>query len=116
MTGGTTTGGSMTNGSMTNAGSDRVASGHPRAKGRIAGLLTLASLVGTISATTPVEAPVADAAERGDLEEVRTLLRQGADQIMKMSLELGGNAPFIVFDDADLDAAVEGAPDRLPPC
>ncbi len=79
MTGGTTTGGSMTNGSMTNAGSDRVASGHPRAKGRIAGLLTLASLVGTISATTPVEAPVADAAERGDLEEVRTLLRQGAD-------------------------------------
>ncbi len=39
----------------------------------------------------------------------RALMRQGADQIMKLGLELGGNAPFIVFDDADLDAAVEGA-------
>lgn len=39
----------------------------------------------------------------------RILMRQGADQIKKLSLELGGNAPFIVFDDADLDAAVEGA-------
>ncbi|MEO6012260.1 MAG: NAD-dependent succinate-semialdehyde dehydrogenase [Devosia sp.] len=39
----------------------------------------------------------------------RILMRQGADQIMRLSLELGGNAPFIVFDDADLDAAVEGA-------
>ncbi|MEM6482302.1 MAG: aldehyde dehydrogenase family protein, partial [Pseudomonadota bacterium] len=37
------------------------------------------------------------------------LLRQAADQVMKCSMELGGNAPFIVFDDADLDAAVEGA-------
>ena len=39
----------------------------------------------------------------------RILMRQSADQIMKTSMELGGNAPFIVFDDADLDAAVEGA-------
>ena len=39
----------------------------------------------------------------------RILMRQGAAQIMKLGLELGGNAPFIVFDDADLDAAVEGA-------
>ncbi|MGO4909951.1 NAD-dependent succinate-semialdehyde dehydrogenase [Pseudorhodobacter sp. W20_MBD10_FR17] len=38
----------------------------------------------------------------------RILMRQGADQIKKLSLELGGNAPFIVFEDADLDAAVEG--------
>ena len=37
------------------------------------------------------------------------LMRQCADGIKKMSMELGGNAPFIVFDDADLDAAVEGA-------
>ena len=37
------------------------------------------------------------------------LMRQSADTIKKMSLELGGNAPFLVFDDADLDAAVEGA-------
>ena len=39
----------------------------------------------------------------------RILLHQAADQVMKCSMELGGNAPFIVFDDADLDAAVEGA-------
>ncbi len=45
----------------------------------------------------------------GSTEVGRILLRQGADQVMKMSMELGGNAPFIVFDDADLDKAVEGA-------
>ena len=45
----------------------------------------------------------------GSTEVGRTLLRQAADQVMKCSMELGGNAPFIVFDDADLDAAVEGA-------
>ncbi|MEP1768102.1 MAG: NAD-dependent succinate-semialdehyde dehydrogenase [Sulfitobacter sp.] len=39
----------------------------------------------------------------------RILMKQAADQVMKCSMELGGNAPFIVFDDADLDAAVEGA-------
>ncbi|CBJ39627.1 succinate-semialdehyde dehydrogenase I, NADP-dependent [Ralstonia solanacearum CMR15] len=39
----------------------------------------------------------------------RLLMRQCADDVKKLSLELGGNAPFIVFDDADLDAAVEGA-------
>lgn len=45
----------------------------------------------------------------GSTEVGRILLRQSADTIKKLSLELGGNAPFIVFDDADLDAAVEGA-------
>lgn len=45
----------------------------------------------------------------GSTEVGRILLRQGADQVMKMSMELGGNAPFIVFDDADIDKAVEGA-------
>ncbi|WP_454007171.1 NAD-dependent succinate-semialdehyde dehydrogenase [Alcaligenes sp. Marseille-Q7550] len=45
----------------------------------------------------------------GSTEVGRTLMAQSAEQIKKVSLELGGNAPFIVFDDADLDAAVEGA-------
>ena len=45
----------------------------------------------------------------GSTEVGRILLRQAADQVMKCSMELGGNAPFIVFDDADLDAAVDGA-------
>ncbi|MDC7713659.1 NAD-dependent succinate-semialdehyde dehydrogenase [Vogesella sp. LYT5W] len=39
----------------------------------------------------------------------KLLLRQCADTVKKVSMELGGNAPFIVFDDADIDAAVEGA-------
>ena len=45
----------------------------------------------------------------GSTEVGRMLLRQCADTIKKVSLELGGNAPFIVFDDADLDRAVTGA-------
>ena len=45
----------------------------------------------------------------GSTETGRTLMKQSADTIKKLSLELGGNAPFIVFDDADLDAAVAGA-------
>ncbi len=45
----------------------------------------------------------------GSTQVGRILMRQASDQIMKLSLELGGNAPFIVFDDADLDDAVEGA-------
>jgi len=45
----------------------------------------------------------------GSTEVGRILMRQAAGQIKKVSLELGGNAPFIVFDDADLDAAADGA-------
>ncbi|KFI05676.1 NADP-dependent succinate-semialdehyde dehydrogenase [Massilia sp. BSC265] len=45
----------------------------------------------------------------GSTEVGRILMQQSAATIKKLSLELGGNAPFIVFDDADLDAAVEGA-------
>src|SRR5690606_4755113 len=45
----------------------------------------------------------------GSTEVGRILMRQGADKIMRLSLELGGNAPFIVTDDAGLAAAVEGA-------
>jgi succinate-semialdehyde dehydrogenase/glutarate-semialdehyde dehydrogenase len=45
----------------------------------------------------------------GSTEVGRTLIEQSADQILRVSMELGGNAPFLVFDDADVDAAVEGA-------
>ncbi len=45
----------------------------------------------------------------GSTEVGRTLMRQSAETVKKLSLELGGNAPFIVFNDADLDAAVAGA-------
>ena len=44
----------------------------------------------------------------GSTEVGRTIFRQSAEQIKKLSLELGGNAPFIVFDDADLVKAAEG--------
>jgi succinate-semialdehyde dehydrogenase/glutarate-semialdehyde dehydrogenase len=45
----------------------------------------------------------------GSTEVGKLLMRQSAGTVKKLSLELGGNAPFIVFDDADLDAAVQGA-------
>ncbi|MEQ8709431.1 MAG: NAD-dependent succinate-semialdehyde dehydrogenase [Rhodospirillales bacterium] len=45
----------------------------------------------------------------GSTEVGKLLMRQSADTVKKVSLELGGNAPFVVFDDADIDAAVEGA-------
>jgi succinate-semialdehyde dehydrogenase / glutarate-semialdehyde dehydrogenase len=45
----------------------------------------------------------------GSTQTGRILMRQAADNILRMSMELGGNAPFIVFADADIDVAVEGA-------
>jgi succinate-semialdehyde dehydrogenase/glutarate-semialdehyde dehydrogenase len=45
----------------------------------------------------------------GSTEVGRRLIEQSAGQILRVSMELGGNAPFLVFDDADLDAAVDGA-------
>ena len=45
----------------------------------------------------------------GSTEVGKTLIRQSAETVKKVSMELGGNAPFIVFDDADLDKAVDGA-------
>ncbi|MGV8988500.1 MAG: NAD-dependent succinate-semialdehyde dehydrogenase [Cypionkella sp.] len=45
----------------------------------------------------------------GSTEVGRVLLREAADTVLSCSMELGGNAPFIVFDDADLNAALEGA-------
>jgi succinate-semialdehyde dehydrogenase/glutarate-semialdehyde dehydrogenase len=45
----------------------------------------------------------------GSTEVGRKLLREAADNILKPAMELGGNAPFLVFEDADIDAAIEGA-------
>ncbi len=45
----------------------------------------------------------------GSTEVGRTLIEQSAHQVLRVSMELGGNAPFLVFEDADLDAAVQGA-------
>jgi len=45
----------------------------------------------------------------GSTEVGRILLREAADQVVNCSMELGGNAPFLVFEDADLDAALDGA-------
>ena len=39
----------------------------------------------------------------------KILMKQSADTVKKVSMELGGNAPFLIFDDADLDVAVAGA-------
>ena len=62
--------------------------------------------VGAELATNPV---VRKLSFTGSTEVGRLLMRQCADTVKKISLELGGNAPFIVFDDADLDAAAAGA-------
>ncbi len=45
----------------------------------------------------------------GSTEVGRSLIEQSAEQVLRVSMELGGNAPFVVFEDADLDAAIEGA-------
>jgi len=45
----------------------------------------------------------------GSTEVGRVLMQQASEQLLRVSMELGGNAPFLVFDDADVDAAVEGA-------
>ena len=67
---------------------------------------TRASIVGKEFCDNPI---VRKLTFTGSTEVGRILMEQAAGQIMKTSMELGGNAPFIVFDDADLDKAVEGA-------
>ena len=62
--------------------------------------------IGAVMCESPV---VSKLSFTGSTEVGRVLMAQCAPTIKKLSLELGGNAPFIVFDDADLDAAVEGA-------
>jgi succinate-semialdehyde dehydrogenase/glutarate-semialdehyde dehydrogenase len=69
----------------------------------------------TASSSGPTMAPlIADPRLRklsftGSTEVGRTLMGQASENLLRLSMELGGNAPFIVFEDADFDAAVEGA-------
>ncbi|PXX50625.1 NAD-dependent succinate-semialdehyde dehydrogenase [Aquitalea magnusonii] len=65
-----------------------------------------ATLIGEVLTASPL---VRKLSFTGSTEVGRQLMAQSAPTIKKLSLELGGNAPFIVFEDADLDAAVEGA-------
>ena len=72
------------------------------------------NIVPTTSARSVVERWMSSKQARkvsftGSTEVGRVLLRQAADNVMKSSMELGGNAPFIVCEDADLELAVEGA-------
>ena len=72
------------------------------------------NVVTTSSASAVVGAMLQDPRLRklsftGSTAVGRTLLRQAADQVINCSMELGGNAPFIVFEDADIDAAVSDA-------
>ena len=64
---------------------------------------------GPVVAAMMADARVRKLSFTGSTEVGRILLRQAADTVLSCSMELGGNAPFIVFDDADLDAAVQGA-------
>jgi succinate-semialdehyde dehydrogenase / glutarate-semialdehyde dehydrogenase len=74
-------------------------------------------VVNVVTTSTPgpvVEAMIADSRVRklsftGSTEVGRVLLAQAARSVVSSSMELGGNAPFIIFDDADIPAAVEGA-------
>ncbi len=87
----------------------------------VAGLLTEAGVPDGVVNVVPTNKPgpltqavIADPRVRklsftGSTEVGRMLLKQAADYVLNCSMELGGNAPFLVFEDADLDAAVEGA-------
>ena len=68
--------------------------------------LTNMPIVGEVITTHP---KVKKVSFTGSTQVGRTLMKQSSDTLKKLSLELGGNSPFIIFDDADLDAAVAGA-------
>jgi succinate-semialdehyde dehydrogenase/glutarate-semialdehyde dehydrogenase len=87
----------------------------------IADILARAGVpAGVVNVVTPAEAgpavagmmrhpAVRNLSFTGSTEVGKILLRQAADRVIRTSMELGGNAPFVVLDDADLDAAVSGA-------
>lgn len=85
--------------------------GHLEDRGLPTGVVNVVPTSSAADVTTPL---LADPRLRklsftGSTGVGRTLLKGAADQVLRTSMELGGNAPFLVFADADLDAAVEGA-------
>ena len=76
-----------------------------------AGVLNVVTAASASAVTGPViEDPrLRKLSFTGSTEVGRKLIEQSAPNVLKLSMELGGNAPFLVFEDADLDAAVEGA-------
>jgi succinate-semialdehyde dehydrogenase/glutarate-semialdehyde dehydrogenase len=76
-----------------------------------AGVLNVVTAASASAVTAPiVEDPrLRKLSFTGSTEVGRKLIEQSAPNVLKLSMELGGNAPFLVFEDADLDAAVEGA-------
>ena len=64
---------------------------------------------GDVSSTLITDDRIRKISFTGSTPVGRSLLGQAADRVLRTSMELGGNAPFLVFDDADVDAAVEGA-------
>lgn len=75
-------------------------------KGVLSVVTGSASAIGGEMTSNPI---VRKVSFTGSTEIGKILIKQSADTVKKVSMELGGNAPFIVFDDADIDAAVEGA-------
>jgi succinate-semialdehyde dehydrogenase/glutarate-semialdehyde dehydrogenase len=76
--------------------------------GGVVNVITTTS-AGPVVAEMLQDARVRKLSFTGSTEVGKVLLREAADHVLKCSMELGGNAPFIVFADADLDAATEGA-------
>jgi succinate-semialdehyde dehydrogenase/glutarate-semialdehyde dehydrogenase len=76
-----------------------------------AGVLNIVTTTdaGGFSETLMADARLRKMSFTGSTNVGRTLVRQSADQLLRVSMELGGNAPFLVFPDADLEAAVDGA-------
>jgi succinate-semialdehyde dehydrogenase / glutarate-semialdehyde dehydrogenase len=76
-----------------------------------AGVLNVVTAASASAVTEPIiEDPrLRKLSFTGSTEVGRKLIEQSAPNVLKLSMELGGNAPFLVFEDADLDAAVEGA-------
>jgi len=67
------------------------------------------SHTGEFSETLQADSRLRKVSFTGSTGVGRVLVRQSADQLQRLSMELGGNAPFLVFEDADVDAAVDGA-------